>query len=764
MVRGLLERHFQQEEIEHSGIWLRVRMARLDPAQRSGWKLHLSATPASYFKLLRRALPLLAAAEFPFKLLSDLDEVERMAAGEHGLMQTGKCVTIYPPSEAASAALAATLAKALRGLAGPCIPTDRRFAADAPVYYRFGPYDGRVEVDAMGQEGRLLWRPDLGRDVWDVTSGGPEEMPGSSCFGDVTAPDHLTFLRERYALQGLLHLSAKGGVFVAEELARPGTAVILKTARAHTNSDVHGRDAMWALRREHGLLRAMAGVPGVPAAGELLESAEANAVARPYLAGKTFWELWIAPNARLPSVRAALRAILDETAEIVAALHARGVVVRDLSPGNILATADGVYLLDLELAHSLDDTTPPYRRGTKGFFDPEKTERVVAVEDDLYSLAVLRGMTADLPVPALLHGVSLDAATAHEILKTEVTRCLAGGQQQSAWNCYEGLASVVHAAQQLNTRLALSGSVIAGLIGAAEAVLHIPGYHFGVGGYAVALGALDRPAEAEALLRRALAGEGAVPDVCQGWAGHLIACMELLEATGRDGFRVLAEESCARVVALAQEEAGRVVWRWPEGDYGDLSGAACHGFGHGLAGVVYALLRCRAVAPQQELIEAGLLSLLRCAERVPGAADALWWPVSAQDSTCWNAWCHGTPGVLKAFAAAARVGLADARVLEAGLRGMYLANNSEACLCHGVGSRVDAVADCLEVPGFGLSTAMRAEFEHDLELLARSLAVSPERAGLGQGLMTGPLGVAVALERGRRCAGHGPARTDTDAL
>ena len=133
MVRALLETHFAHADIESTGIWCRVRMALLDPAQRSGWKLHLSATPASYAMLLEMALPVLAETNVPFKLLANVDEVERMAAGERGLMQTGKCVTVYPTSEQAANGLAASLANVLRGIPGPAVPSDIPYCADAPV-------------------------------------------------------------------------------------------------------------------------------------------------------------------------------------------------------------------------------------------------------------------------------------------------------------------------------------------------------------------------------------------------------------------------------------------------------------------------------------------------------------------------------------------------------------------------------------------------------------------------------------------------------
>lgn len=761
MPRALLERHFPGEEAVSSGIWLRMRMDLLDPGQRSGWKLHLSATPASYAALLEAAFPVLRAAHVPFKLLAATDDVERMAAGEYGLMQTGKCITVYPRTEEDAAALGAQLAIVLHGIPGPAIPGDIPFSLGAPVYFRFGPYDGRVEIDAMGQERRLLWRPDLGRDVWDSTSGGPEEMPPRACLPAQPAPDHLAFLREDFEIANLLHLTAKGGVFQARARLGSGAPLLIKTARPHTNSDMLGRDAIYALRREHALLVSLRGVPGIPEAGSIIASDQAAAIVRPYIAGRTFWELWTAPGARLLENRRLLQSALDEVLATVRVLHTRGIVVRDLAPGNILIAPDRAYLMDLELAHALDDPTPPYRRGTRGFFDPDRPVGAPAgVEEDEYALAALSRMVSENGTPILRRnpGNTPPVVDIETALRNEIARCNGEPRSQSAWNVYEGHAGIVCAAHELGIApesLGVTKKLADALLNAATQVLHIPGYHFGAAGYAVAAGLLGRFDDADAILQQAAARESDVPDICQGHAGRLLACVQLFEHVGNECFRTHAARARERLLSLAKEEDGALLWRWPKGPFGDLSGAACLGFGHGLAGILYALLRAEAIAPSasaREHIERGLVSLLRLSRVVPGTRDALWWPVSREDDTCWNAWCHGTPGVVKALATAARAGLADAPLLHAALRGMALANNSELCLCHGTASRLDAMSDCMAIPGFKLPEealrAARSDFD-TLAAIAEPAQFEPSGSDMAQGLMTGLPGVLLALHRAR---------------
>ncbi|NJL73428.1 MAG: hypothetical protein HC888_18805, partial [Candidatus Competibacteraceae bacterium] len=153
----------EPEPLHPDGPWLRVWMDRLPHGQQSGWKLHLSATPARYGELLARVLPVLLVHGLPFKLARDLEVLEDLNDGRYGLGQVGKAITIYPPDEAAAAALAEALANATYTLAGaPVIPGDQRFDPKAPVYFRFGPFDARFTVDAMGRKAAAVAVPGLG--------------------------------------------------------------------------------------------------------------------------------------------------------------------------------------------------------------------------------------------------------------------------------------------------------------------------------------------------------------------------------------------------------------------------------------------------------------------------------------------------------------------------------------------------------------------------------------------------------------------------
>ena len=86
--------------------------------------------------------------------------------------------------------------------------------------------------------------------------------------------------------------------------------------------------------------------------------------------------------------------IVAQLCEAVAALHAHGIIHRDISPSNIVMAADGVHLIDLGIARFRTEgvTHDTTQLGTRGFASPEQCGYAQTdARSDVYSLGRVLG-------------------------------------------------------------------------------------------------------------------------------------------------------------------------------------------------------------------------------------------------------------------------------------------------------------------------------------------------------------------------------------
>ncbi|MFC9596173.1 class IV lanthionine synthetase LanL [Streptomyces sp. NPDC056944] len=399
--------------VEADEMWCRV--APLDGTRRDqGWKLHLSATVASAPTVLTKALGVLLRERSGFKFARSLEQVGALNSRATPRGSSGKFITVYPRSDAEAAALAQELHAATAGLAGPRILSDQPYAVRSLVHYRYGSFVGRRR---LSEDGLLVWfieDPD-GNPVEDKRTGQYSPPPWAVCPFPAAVPvtprggeaksGRAVVLGGRFEVREAIRQTNKGGVYRGSD-ARTGAGVVIKEARPHVEGDASGGDVRDWLRAEARTLEKLTGTGLAPEAVAVFEHAGHLFLAQDEVPGITL-RTWVAEHFRDvggESYRADALAQVARLVDLVAEAHARGLVLRDFTPGNVMVRPDGeLRLIDLELAVLEDETALPTRVGTPGFSAPERlADAPVSPTADYYSLGATACFVLAGKVPNLL--------------------------------------------------------------------------------------------------------------------------------------------------------------------------------------------------------------------------------------------------------------------------------------------------------------------------------------------------------------------------
>lgn len=374
-VRSVLARHGDGWQVHLGDFWCQVRPPR-HRTRVQGWKLHLSATPLSAPLVLAAAAEILVRHNCAFKFAGTLSRVRELNSRHVDRGGGGKFITAYPDCpDDELLALADELHTATAGLPGPGILSDRPYRPGSRVHYRYGVFEG---VRMLGNDGvyeAMLIAPDGSlvldqRKAWFTPPSWAPRDPftpdGPAASGDhsagtgrpttparpATTPKPV-LLDGRYLVREVIRHAFPGGVYRATD-QRTGAEVIIKQARPHTGADLTGRDVRDERRHEAAMLTLFEPTGITPRLVGLFEQQGDLFLAEEAIPGGTLRQ-WVSAHTALddgdgwgPPVDDVLRlaAGLVELMEIV---HAKGYVLRDFNPNNVMVTDDGrLRLIDLE--------------------------------------------------------------------------------------------------------------------------------------------------------------------------------------------------------------------------------------------------------------------------------------------------------------------------------------------------------------------------------------------------------------------------------
>ncbi len=394
--------------IGRDGVWTHV--TRVDdsgnpnPLPKQGWKIHISATNRNSPEILKRASAILVKRGTTFKFANDIETLTLMTSKRWHRGGSGKFITVYPKNDSDFKELIEILYRAMEGLVGSYILSDRRYKDSKCVYYRYGGIIAETEKNFMGQRSHVLYSP-TGEKIPDqrnpyfelphwIKDPFPEDEETDADMGDEI---HLN--EGRYRIEKAIGFSNTGGVYLAHD-NQQNKQVVVKEARPGVELSPDGEDAVARLEQEANILRLLSGEGLVPEVYDTFWDWENFYIAIEYLDADPMRIVMLKESPLLhvwPTLQQSrdyyhlYKKMFVDLLKAVQCIHAKGIVIGDLSPVNIMIDKHDktVRLIDLEGAYEpssgqiKDLHTPGFRPHIEG------RAKGSGFENDLYAIGAI---------------------------------------------------------------------------------------------------------------------------------------------------------------------------------------------------------------------------------------------------------------------------------------------------------------------------------------------------------------------------------------
>ena len=362
--------------------------------------------------MLRAVLPECVELESTFKVVADRHLLDLVNSKNYPRGGAGKFITIYPGDESTFAQLIERLYVKTKDFGGPYILSDKRYKDSQVVFYRYGSFLPQNTLNVDGTKTPVIYSP-TGHNIPDERHPYfhlPDWVrdPFPDPVSDEEADEEESeALHDRFLVEEALAFSNAGGVYKGMDM-RTNQPVLLKEARPFTSSwsaeDIYV-DSIKLLEREYAILQKLKFSPYVPNPIDFFTEWEHAFLIEEYVEGLPLTRYralesvivmhYIHDADRVAEFCSIFKSIALQALEALRSFHEQGVILGDVSPGNILVNRETrqLWFIDFECAYDpsgadgLSDlvstwSTPGFRMADRG------TRHTVTTRDDFYALGM----------------------------------------------------------------------------------------------------------------------------------------------------------------------------------------------------------------------------------------------------------------------------------------------------------------------------------------------------------------------------------------